>query len=107
MYRPFICFFACLILSFAATAQLPTSTLNGTITDPQGAAISSAKVTITNEATGVSRETTTDAQGVYTFANGAPGDYTLRVEKTSFATSGLQGIQLQVGHAPTVDRKLD
>jgi len=36
MYRPCISFFACLILSFAATAQLPTSTLNGTITDPQG-----------------------------------------------------------------------
>ncbi len=106
MYRPFICFFACLILSFAATAQLPTSTLNGTITDPQGAAIASAKVTITNEATGVSRETTTDAQGFYTFANVAPGDYTLRVEKTSFATSELKGIQLEVGHASTVDVKL-
>jgi hypothetical protein len=106
MYRPFICFFACLILSLAATAQLPTSTLNGTITDPQGAAVASGKVTITNEATGVSRETTADAQGFYTFANVAPGDYTLRVEQTSFATSELKGIQLEVGHTSTVDVKL-
>jgi len=78
MYRPFICFFACLILSIAVIAQLPTSTLNGTITDPQGAAVASAKVTITNEATSVSREITTDAQGFYTFANLVPGLYTLK-----------------------------
>ena len=106
MYRPSICFFACLILSLAATAQLPTSTLNGTVTDPQGAAVASAKVTITHEGTGVLRETTTDAQGYYTFANLAPGLYSLNVESPSFATVELKGIRLEVGQAVTQDVKL-
>ncbi len=106
MYRPFICFFACLILSIAVIAQLPTSTLNGTITDPQGAAVASAKVTITNEATSVSREITTDAQGFYTFANLVPGLYTLKVESPSFAAAEVKDIRLEVGQAVTQDVKL-
>src|SRR5260370_3141981 len=105
MYRPFICFFACLILSIAVIAQLPTSTLNGTITDPQGAAVASAKVTITNEATSVSREITTDAQGFYTLANLVPGMYTLKVESPSFAAAEVKAIRLEVGQGVTQDVK--
>src|SRR6266481_5756302 len=106
MCRSSLCFFACLIFSLAATAQLPTSTLNGTITDPQGAAIAGAKVTITNEATGVSREITTDAQGFYTFANVAPGLYTLKVESPSFAVAEMKAIRLEVGQSVSQDVKL-
>ena len=106
MYRPCLCFFACLILSLAATAQLPTSTLNGTITDPQGAAVAGTRVSITSQATGVSRETTADSSGFYTFANLAPGDYTLRAESQSFAAAEVKDIRLEVGRASTVDVKL-
>ncbi len=106
MYRPVICFFACLILSLATSAQLPTSTLNGTITDPQGAAVAGAKVSITGQATGISRETTADSSGFYTFANLAPGDYTLKVENPSFAAAEVKDIRLEVGRASTVDVKL-
>jgi hypothetical protein len=47
------------VLFAAAYGQLPTSTLNGTVTDPQGAVVSGAQVVITSKATSVSQETTT------------------------------------------------
>ncbi len=106
MLRAVLCVFACLLLYVSAAAQLPTSTLNGTVTDPQGAAVGGAKVTITNQGTGVSREATTDTSGFYTFANVAPGTYTLKVESPSFAAAELKDIQLAVGRASTVDVKL-
>ena len=106
MFRTVIVLFSCLFLSLAAMAQLPTATLNGTVTDPQGAAVAGAKVTLLNQATGVSREATSDAQGFYTFANVAPGDYTVRVESPAFAKAEVKDVRLEVGHASTVDVKL-
>ena len=94
------------VLVLSATAQLPTSTLNGTVTDPQGAAVASAKVSIVNQATGVVRDTTSDAQGFYTFANVDPGDYTVRVESPSFAKTEIKDVRLEVGRASTRDVKL-
>ncbi len=106
MLRAVMCVFACLLLSVHAAAQLPTSTLNGTVTDPQGAAVAGAKVTITNQGTGVSQETTTDTSGLYTFANVSPGLYTLKVENPSFAGAEVKDIRLEVGRVSTVDVKL-
>src|SRR2546425_944377 len=94
------------VLCVAVSAQLPTSTLNGTVTDPQGAVVAAAKVTIVSQGTGVARETTSDAQGLYTFANVAPGDYTVRVESPTFGKAEVKDIRLEVGRASTVDVKL-
>ena len=47
------------IVSIAVSAQLPTSTLNGTVSDPRGAVVAGAQVVITSNATGVSKETAT------------------------------------------------
>lgn len=94
------------VLVLSAAAQLPTSTLNGTVTDPQGAAVANAKVSIVNQATGVVRDTTSDAQGFYTFANVDPGDYTVRVESPSFAKTEVKDVRLEVGRASTRDVKL-
>ena len=48
-----------------ASAQVTGATLSGTITDPSGAAISGAKVSILNKATGATRDLTTDSAGFY------------------------------------------
>jgi hypothetical protein len=94
------------LLSSALFAQLPTSTLNGTVTDPQGAAVTNAKVILTSLATSVARETTSNAQGFYTFANVAPGNYRVDVESPTFAKAEVKEVRLEVGLASTVDVKL-
>src|SRR5712692_9581310 len=104
----FMVVLCCLVMGAASLvwAQLPTATLNGSVTDPQGAAVASAKVTLTNLGTGVSRETATDSAGFYAFANVAPGDYSVRVEAQSFAVGEVKPVRLEVGLASTVDIKL-
>jgi hypothetical protein len=94
------------VLSIAVSAQLPTSTLNGTVTDPQGAIVAGAKVSVVNNATGGVRDTATDAGGFYSVTNLMPGDYTVRVEAPKFATAEVTTIRLEVGRASTVDVKL-
>ena len=61
-------------------------TLHGTVTGPSGAAVSNARVTVKNLATGQSVETQTNAEGVFSLANLAPGEY-----EVSAAADGLQG----------------
>src|SRR2546425_3998939 len=87
-------------------AQLPTSTLNGIVTDPQGAAVAGAKVTLTSKATGLTRDTSTGSEGQYVFANLPPGDYDIRIETQGFATREFKGVRLEVGRATTLDVKL-
>jgi hypothetical protein len=106
MYRPFICFFTGLFLSLAASAQLPTSTLNGTVTDPQGALVAGAKVVITNTATGASREVTTAGDGGYAVNDLTPGNYSVRVTASGFATTEFKEVHLDVGRALTLDVSL-
>jgi carboxypeptidase family protein/TonB-dependent receptor-like protein len=106
MYRLLICFLACLILSFTSAAQLPSSTLNGTVTDPQGAVVAGAKVVVTSNATGVSRETATGGDGGFTVTDLTPGEYTVRVSASGFATSEFKAVSLDVGRAATLDVSL-
>ena len=93
-----------LILSATLCAQLPTATDNGTVTDPQGAAVVGARIIVTNKATGVSRETTSGADGRYALPGLAPGDYVERVSAAGFASSGIRAssgvrLPLRVLHA--------
>jgi hypothetical protein len=106
MYRLLICCLTVLVLSLTATAQLPTSTLNGTVTDPQGAVVAGAKIVITSTATGVSRETTSGSDGGFAVTDLTPGDYSVRVTVSGFATSEVKGIRLEVGRASTLNVSL-
>lgn len=69
--------------------------LQGAVQDPQGAAVPGAKVTLTNDATGVAQTTTSSGQGVYRFSELAPGQYTLTVEATGFQKSVTNNIQIK------------
>lgn len=76
-----------LLLLFAgvpASAQSDNANVSGTITDPSGAAIPGAKVSLKNQSTGLAREATTNESGAYMIPTVPPGMYTFTVEATGF-----------------------
>ena len=93
-----------MIGSCASTrAQEAGGTIVGTVTDPSGAAVANANVTIKNVATGVQRDSTTNADGVYTAPNLIPGTYEITITATGFATEAVQGVGLLAGERREVN----
>ncbi|MBZ5627648.1 MAG: TonB-dependent receptor [Acidobacteriia bacterium] len=100
-----------LATSIGLWAQAGTGEISGIISDPMGAVVANAQVTITNDATGVTRSTKPTAAGVYTFPAVPVGSYTLvvsaagfkefRVAKLVVSTGAVfaQDAHLQVGGA--------
>jgi hypothetical protein len=84
-------------------AQLGTAGISGLVTDPNGAAIPTSRVIVKNKATGQTRETTANAEGIYTFQNLAPATYEIRVEATNFAPSVVENVTLNVGEVPAIN----
>jgi len=75
-----------LLTAGAAWAQFSGS-IQGIVTDPSGAAVAQAKVTLQNLDTHVTATTTTDAAGGYRFLSLAPGNYQISVEATGFSSA--------------------
>src|SRR5689334_17513875 len=78
-----------LVLFAAASvslAQGTSSTIRGTVKDPQGAVVRGATVTLVSGARGDERKVTTGDEGGYTFTSVNPGPYTLKVEMSGFKT---------------------
>jgi len=74
-----------LLLAGAAIAQVGGSgTIQGTVTDPAGAAVPGASVTATNLATGVQTARQTTVAGFYVLSPLQPGDYSVKVEAAGF-----------------------
>jgi hypothetical protein len=96
-----------LMLSILAQAQNTTAgALAGTVTDPSGAALPGAKVTLTNQGTHNVQTAATTAKGFYTIENLADGDYTLNVSAQGFQQSNITGIHLDPGQRRGQDVKL-
>ncbi|MDQ6759985.1 MAG: carboxypeptidase-like regulatory domain-containing protein, partial [Acidobacteriota bacterium] len=66
-----------LALSLSAYSQAVTGALVGTVNDASGAAMPSAKITITEVNTGISRSVQTNESGNYSFSDLPPGTYTI------------------------------
>src|SRR5260370_19058166 len=66
-------------------AQVVGATLTGTVSDPSGAAIPRAMVTITNVATGSGSTVPTNGEGIYSASNLRPGDYEVSVTAPGFS----------------------
>jgi hypothetical protein len=82
--------------------------LTGLVTDPSGASVSRATVTLTNNATGAVRETKTTDAGVYRFPDlPVIGAYNLRVSSTSFKTFDAADIVITVGRTVSIDVHLE
>ncbi len=95
-----------LSLSLAANAQLGSS-ISGTVTDPTGAVIPGATVTLKNVATGATRTFTTGPSGRYNAPLLPPGDYEITIVASGFAQVVRKGVRLQVGGTVTVDIGLE
>ena len=75
-----------------ATAQVLYGSVVGTVTDPSGAVIPGATVTLTSKQIGVNRSDKTDDGGRYSFVNVLPGNYDVTVNATGFRAFVAQGL---------------
>ncbi|CAN5427437.1 hypothetical protein BH18ACI2_BH18ACI2_01920 [soil metagenome] len=73
-----------LLLSNGAFAQTGTSSVRGTVVDPQGSAVAGVTMTLTSTETNAVRTQTTGESGAYAFELIPPGDYRLEAEATGF-----------------------
>jgi Carboxypeptidase regulatory-like domain/TonB-dependent Receptor Plug Domain len=84
-------------------AQVVGGTVLGTVTDPSGAVIPEAQVSIKNESTGVVTAVTTNKDGFYTAPNLLPGSYEITVSGPGFATEVRKSVTLTVGAQQVVN----
>src|SRR5215471_13983728 len=95
-----------LALPYTALSQTSSTSLQGTVTDPSGAAIAGASITLVSAESKTERTLTTDAQGEYRFPFLSPGTYTLRVNAKGFVGYEQKGLQLLVSTPATVNAQL-
>lgn len=103
-------FTASLVLSSAvqkASAQDIVGRISGTVTDSQGAVVPSANVTITNEATNISRTLTTNVSGYYVADDLPVGKYTVTVEAKGFKKTLVAGNAVTAGGRLRVDAAME
>lgn len=91
----------------AASAQVNTASLTGLVSDQSGAVVRGAAVTATNPATNVSRVTTTNESGYYSFPILHAGGYEVTVELRGFKKHVRDGVVLEVGQKARVDLSLE
>ena len=88
-------------------AQVLYGSLVGTVTDQTGAVVPKATVTITNNQTGLTRETTTDEGGRYSIVSIPPGTYSLKVTASGFKTFSQTSAEVIINVVGRVDVKLE
>jgi len=90
----------------AICQSLTSGDVTGAITDPSGASIANAAVTLVNVDTTVTAKTVTNGQGTYRFAFVAPGRYTLDVKAPGFQAAKQTGIVVTAGQPTTANLRL-
>src|SRR5439155_24165920 len=88
--------YALILLSPSVRPQGNQGTIEGIVVDPSGAALPGAKLTGTNDATGIRFQTTSDSNGLFTFPVLPLGTYTIEVEHPGFAKLTQKNIALIV-----------
>src|ERR1700722_8406668 len=84
-----------LLLSGFAFAQ-STGSITGTVTDPSGAVIPNAAVTVKNQGTGEEHATTTDSAGLYFVSSLPVGKYRIEVKANGMQATAATDLDLQV-----------
>jgi hypothetical protein len=92
---------------FAIQASAQQATIVGTVTDPTGAAVPNAKVTLNHLATATTRDVTTNDQGQFLAADIPIGHYNVTVNAQGFKKVEQNGVNLQTGDRMRLDFKLE
>jgi hypothetical protein len=92
-----------LLLPVSSRAQLYSGTVTGVVTDPSGATVPGAKVTLVDENKGYSFTATTDSAGRYLVRSVPPGSYKIRVEAKGFQAEQETGVTLDVSQNISID----
>jgi len=87
----------------SALGQAVYGSILGTVTDPSGAAVSGAKVTVTSQTRNVSTEATTNESGNYAVTHLIPDVYAIRIEGTGFKTLEYKNVQVSADTGSKVD----
>jgi len=90
----------------AAVGQIDRAVLEGTVTDPTGALVRTAKVKVVAVDTGLSQEQQTNSNGYYRLPGLAVGDYTITATSPQFATKVIDHLVLEVGQTRTLNIQL-
>ena len=94
-----------LLIAIPLQAQ-GTGSIGGAVSDPAGARIAGARVTVVNRATNLSRTVATDSEGSYLVSPLSPAAYQITVEQSGFQRYTRSGIQLQVDERARIDVEL-
>ncbi len=98
-FIPFAIFIAYVLLATTpamAQSTVATGNIQGTLTDPSGAVVEGAKITITNKDTGQALHFTSSSAGTYNSGALVPGNYSVRAEAAGFKTVE-EGVIVRVG----------
>jgi hypothetical protein len=87
-------------------AQLAGGTISGTVSDPTGAAVPNAQVTVDNTATNEARQITTSQNGLYRASNLTPGTYQIKVSAPGFSSILQSNVTVSVGSEVVVNLQL-
>src|SRR5215471_15025821 len=103
---------ACVVLTMIAlplslAAQTDRGAISGTVTDPSGSIVQGARVELLSPATGLHRETVTNAAGIYDFPALPLGVYNITITKDGFKVFQLVNVELSVGQPRTMDVRLE
>ncbi len=97
----------CVVLSVFASGllkgQTSTGVIVGTVTDPSGAVLADASITIVNPATGLTHQIRTNATGFYRSPDVPPGAYDITMEHAGFKTAVIRSVTLQINQTARVD----
>jgi hypothetical protein len=97
---------AAFIITLPGLAQQTLGSVNGTVVDPSGAAVTGASVTVSNAAINVSESTTTQKTGFFQIFNLPIGIYVVKIGHDGFETEELKEIAVQEARATTVNATL-
>lgn len=93
---------------FSAQAQVTTGTVRGVVTDPQGAVVPNAKITLTRKSTNETKTATSSGSGNFEFTSLSSGeDYSILIEAPNFKTLTLTDVRVNLNQVTDLPTQLE